>query len=1166
MQLREAVSVAPRFARAVNLERDFGNPLSLDGYSPTSTVLDALHRIAEGLDRPGHRAWTLIGPYGTGKSAFALFLASLLGVNSESRQLANRQLRKPQGGGPGPRPSGGQRLWPILVVGSRRPLATAVLEGCLHHLPKSRTSPLRGVQRTLGRLLAASQRRDVEPDRVVSAVQEVVDATVAAGLSQGGLLVIDELGKLLEYAAQRPDLSDVHLLQALAEATAGTGSSRLAVITILHQGFDAYLGEARQQVREEWGKVQGRYEDIAFVDPPEELLHLLSEAITRRSARANNEILALHEHARCHARTALELGLVPQTVSPELFAGLLAKCAPLHPAAALTLVRLCKKFGQNHRSLFSFLTSFEPHGFQEYLRDTSADADMRLYGLADLYDYIASALGNSLLAGEASSRWADVQTALDRCSDRPAEEIVVLKAVGLLSAIGVYGALRASREIVAFATQLEAPVFDRALSGLVDSGVLVLRKHTGTYAFWQGTDVDLTERFAEARTKVAAHGDIARRLNRQVTARPIVAKRHSYETGALRYFAVRYIDSDNYSEVVNGVYPDQADGLLGLVLPRTPADRDEILARVTSAEVQAHRGLVFGIAPDSGGIEDLLTELERWVWVSVNTSELSGDAAARREVNIRISILHELIRREVAALFEPKGTTMRRATWVSCGEVKKARDDRSLAQLLSDVCDSVYHSSPLVRNELINRRVLSSAAAAARRNLIEAMLTSADRPRLGLEGYGPEVSLYESVLRKPGIHRPTQSGVWRLTRPREGSPVLPLWKDVETFLDSCESERGAVSDVFRRMAGAPFGVPQGLAPLLFLAVLLVRGSEAALYEEGTFLPEITVDGIERLLRQPEKFEVRTFAVRGSRRLLHEELSTLLLERGGMPQRGAANLVAIVRSLYKRLNSLEPYSKQTRQLTDRAQKVRHALLAAREPDALLFVDLPDACGFKGRVVDRSTAVEFEQALDASLRELQNAYAELLATLTDLLFKACGVFGEEGRAVLRRRATRVASIPFEPRTKGLAALLADERLTADKWIEALATMITGRPPRVWNDADRSRFEHSVVQAARSFRHAEVIASVECVGGDGRDGTIVRLGVTGKTADDLEVVLTIPQSAEPELADATRTIRQHLEHLSSIAGPDIALAAVGLATRPMMIQMLGRPGIRSTEEPNE
>src|SRR4029077_18837647 len=93
----------------------------------------------------------------------------------------------------------------------------------------------------------------------------------------------------------------------------------------------------------------------------------------------------------------------------------LAACYPLHPLTAITLGPLFRQLAQNERSLFAFLASSEPFGFQEFLREhTLKDGPYRLDGL---YDYVMASLGPTLFAQHRGKLWAEVQSALDRLHD-----------------------------------------------------------------------------------------------------------------------------------------------------------------------------------------------------------------------------------------------------------------------------------------------------------------------------------------------------------------------------------------------------------------------------------------------------------------------------------------------------------------------------------------------------------------------------------------------------------------------------------------------------------------------------------------------------------------------------------------------------------------------------
>jgi hypothetical protein len=197
--------------------------------------------------------------------------------------------------------------------------------------------------------------------------------------AQGFLIVIDELGKFLEYAAYHPEQGDIFVLQALAELA--TRSERpFLLLTILHQAIDRYTEQVSPNRRQEWAKVQGRFEDVAFDEPTEQVVRLLARAIQHKGIHAR----PLADQGQSLAKHARQLGLTPPRINDAEATTLLAACAPLHPTTALILGPLFRRLAQNERSLFAFLTSGEAFGFGEFLNQSFYPD---LYRLDRLYDY-----------------------------------------------------------------------------------------------------------------------------------------------------------------------------------------------------------------------------------------------------------------------------------------------------------------------------------------------------------------------------------------------------------------------------------------------------------------------------------------------------------------------------------------------------------------------------------------------------------------------------------------------------------------------------------------------------------------------------------------------------------------------------------------------------------
>ena len=366
------------------------------------------------------------------------------------------------------------------------------------------------------------------------------------------------------------------------------------------------------------------------------------------------------------------------------------------------------------------------------------------------------------------------------------------------------------------------------------------------------------KRLGEAGRQLSGAYSLAEAVGAYLPPRPIVARRHSYQTGTTRYFGARYVDAATRDAVPLDALAAGASGAVLLCLPATPHEAEAFAAWAQDGPPARRPQLVVGVARRAGRLAELVGELRALHWVSENTPELRDDPVARRELRARQAAVESLIRGEIERTLTAGQMAGAGGRWFHRGREVSA--GRGLSTLLSAVADELYPQGPRVWNELINRRVLSSQGAAARRNLIEAMLKQGDQPQLGIEGYPPERSMYESVLRAGGLHRPAGSR-WVFAPPPADDPLRlrPAWTAIEEYLFAQPPEPRSVAALFEQLRRPPYGLTDGVLPVLLCACLLVHHDAATLYSEGTLLPEPGIADWEVLLRRPE-----LFAVAGSR--------------------------------------------------------------------------------------------------------------------------------------------------------------------------------------------------------------------------------------------------------------------------------------------------------------
>jgi hypothetical protein len=623
----------------------------------------------------------------------------------------------------------------------------------------------------------------------------------------------------------------------------------------------------------------------------------------------------------------------------EISAKVLADAYPLHPLTALVLPMLCVRYAQNDRSLFTFLTSDEPFAFNQFLKSSAIENNqIPTLKLHELYDYFVDAV-TGLASRLNLQRWVEVQGLIQDAKDQSQDVLKVLKTIGVLNLVTSTGKFRATPELVSLAL-CDSPDdkkgrkrWKEVIGQLKQKQLITHRGTQDELRIWQGSDFDTEAAIAERIEQ--SHLPLADLLTAIYPTKPLVAQRHYTATGTLRYFEQRYIDSRaNLSEL--SCAAQSSDGLIAYWLdtaspesiPSLTTDgKPLILITVANLDLLRMRGQEF--------------QALKKIWK--DAPELQTDGVAKREVRQRLVEAERLLDETMALVFD--WSSGQNACWIQ-GKSTKIESSRLFQAALSDVCDRTYSQGLTLDNELINRRELTSQGAKARRELIEAMLDHSHQSRLGLEGYGPEVAMYGSVLETTGIHR-QELDEWGFYPPKDSSGVATVWEAITQFCLSAKDKPQSLQQLYELLACPPYGVKPGVIPVLLAAVLLYYADEVSIYKDGTFIPVLGAEHFELLVKDPARFTVKNIEVAGLRSQVFRELEAILKTGPVKGRSGSRNLtvLSVVKPLVQFVRKLPTYTLKTKQISPSAQAVIQTLSQTQEPDELLFIALPKACGLK-----------------------------------------------------------------------------------------------------------------------------------------------------------------------------------------------------------------------------
>ncbi len=1111
----DVISISSRFTRSVHIHHDFRDLRHrLDGYVVTPLVQQTTIRILRGLHPENReRAFSIIGPFGAGKSAFALFLAHFLQRDVRSRHLLLSSLHADRNAFPVDVPS----LLAVTVPGNNTSLRYAIVQALVDALKRSRIR--------IPETIRQAGKEALDPVKTAELVEQTAHYLKEQSQFEGIVLIIDELGQYLDYAARYDDERDLFVLQTLAETAARSGETPVLVITILHQAFEHYTTYAGPRRRLEWAKVQGRFVDLVFQEPTSQMVRLIAAAL--RPKGVDRLMSQRQQWAARIAPMTEELGLRPIEISDTEWQQIITDCFPLHPMALLALPGIVRQLAQNERSLFAFLSSDEPWSLRDVLAQAHEDT-IPIYRLTHLFLYIETNLGAGLYTRGRGRRWAELVEARTALSSRDPVCLDTLTVIGVLGALERAAGMRACQTHIAFAltdnpTDL---VIARALDTLQTHKHIVYRRYRDSFVLWEGSDLDLETLTQNVRHSLTERYTLCELLHRYTDTTPRIARQHSYRTGATRVFGTRYIDVSQLTPSLP--LTTEYDGEILHIVPANDEERSQAYRWATDSARVHETARIIVIPKRIDEFYDLLLEAAALRVILEEQPELEHDRVARREVNSRLLEVEQDLRAVIRRTFGFQND------WFYRGQAVTIANERHIDNLLSQAADITYALSPRIWNELVVRDVLSSAAAKARRDLIAALLTRSDQELLGLTGYPPERAIYASILQAGGLHRQRPDGTWEIGPPLDPDPLhlQPVWQALEDRLRSATTTPLQLTELYAHIQQPPYGVKAGLLPILFVAFYVAQAGELIFYEHGNYVPMPDMAMFERLLARPSYFAVRLCQARGIRLQVYRKLAAAFAPQA-LQQRIQPALLAVSIQILRIYHQLPVYSKQTKQISPLAQSIRAALKEARAPDELLFVLLPQACQlrpFSDTDWDDTTTIDrFLSYLQQGLNELQQAFPVLLQTIVHHTMHAFHLSGDSAQAhfSLLHRYQRVVHLINEPQLHALGARLETAPPNGEAWAISLAALVVKRPPDQWQDDDLPVFQAAIREVAQRFAAVEELALYATQTAPHHD--MIRIGLTNGRRELSRIVHLQHHPQVQTVRDKIRKILSDTNNLS-------------------------------------
>lgn len=925
------------------------------------------------------------------------------------------------------------------------------------------------------------------------------------------VIVIDELGKFLEFASKNNPEKELYFIQQLAEFV-NSPTKDILLLTTLHQGFDSYAHELEQTQRHEWEKVKGRLKEITFNEPVEHLLELAANYLSQQKKQTfelNGKFKSLIELIE-NSKT------FPH--SKELNEEFLKRLYPLEPVSASILTFTLQKYGQNERSLFTFL----------YSKDYESKQDS-FYGIPDVYDYLIDNFYSYLSTKYNSdyAQWSAIRKASEKVegflSKNHNEAFLIVKTIGLLNIFAKNYSKIDEDFLVGygkFCLGIENP--KAILRELEKERIIRFIYHKQSYILFDGTDLDIEAELIRAEKKVDVISDVSFALKKYFEFPTLLAKAVTYKKGTPRFFKFEVTNIPTEAKPVG-----EFDGIINLIFSETTSV--EGIQNKSSANQEA---VLFGYFSNSKEIRNTLTEIEKINFVK---SENQNDKVAITYLDEFKESLKEELNQLVLEKLYSKNESVK---WFFQGKKIKINSHKKFNQTLSKICEKVYSKTPVFRNELINKHKISGAISSAKKNYLKNLISNFEKEDLGFtkDKFPPEKTIYLSLLKKTGMHILDNSG-FKFGKPKDS--FTPLWEVTNKFFEDAKTSPKKLEELIEILSEKPFKLKGGFIEFWVASILFIKRNDYALYQDEKYVPNLDIHTFNLIGKAPKKFKIKSFNVEGVRLEIFNNYRKLI-QKSEQESFTNENFIETIKPFLVFYRNLDSYTKRTKNLSTSALRLREAISKAKEPEKTFFEDFPKALGYSNlslQNLDEEGLKLYSDNLNSGIQELRNCFGELINRVENNLLSSLN-FEKKGfseyRAEIKNRFNVVNKDLLLEHQKSFYKLIFSNLDERTSWISSVVQVILKKDIKSIRDEEESLLFTRLKNTIKELENLIEVRKVKS-----KNEEVLKLEITTSNNENINRTFPITKNQ----LEKSKKLSEKIEAILSESDEEIKLSVLTL-----------------------
>ncbi len=313
--------------------------------------------------------------------------------------------------------------------------------------------------------------------------------------------------------------------------------------------------------------------------------------------------------------------------------------------------------------------------------------------------------------------------------------------------------------------------------------------------------------------------------------------------------------------------------------------------------------------------------------------------------------------------------------------------------------------------------------------------------------FPPEKAIYLSLLKNTGMHAYNEKiKSYSLLPPSEKNSFYKLWEKCEKFLKTTKNSKKGLHELINIISMPPFKLKNGFIEFWLPLYLFIKKNDYALFDESQYIPSLSSETFDLILKNPDKFEIKAFNIDGLKLELFNKYRSILK----MDQHNEISNISFIDTIRPFLtfyNGLPEYAKKTKKISKQAIILREAIATAKDPETSFFETFPSALGFTIDSLRKSenNLKKYIKKFRTSIREIRSCFDELLDKIELQLLEILGyndLLFQEYNLLIRKRYQNIKKYLLLPMQKTFYMRLYSQNDDKASWFNSIIQAIMGK----------------------------------------------------------------------------------------------------------------------------